>query len=224
MDIYKIACGEKTAPAWLTPNSQKSAFANQVVKLVDGDDDLFTYEHFEMCGVKMYDTRRTWGDLYCIHLLRLSGYTVVTQPLIPDFGLKYADNMRLWESDKTITTTKRGSRLQLLRGLEIFKSARHAKHRHAQLLKAWNSFGTRTFRNACVAPPIIRYRADLWSKVRDYVRYFVKVYPYAMFWMEESAKRLMRAEFDENGQCQLIGRGAQRERDAMMGTLRDMTA
>ena len=100
--------------------------------------------------------------------------------------------------------------------MRIFQTGRDAKLYHAKLLEAWSTLGDR---NACVAPPVIRYRADLWGKVRALASYIHRVHPYAMFWMEEAAKRSMCAEFDEDGQPQLIGRGAKRERDAAMETL-----
>ena len=105
-------------------------------------------------------------------------------------------------------------RLALLYGVRIFKTGRDAKLYHAKTLEAWSTLGNR---NACVAPPVIRYRADLWGKVRALASYIRRVYPYVMFWMEEAAKNSMYAEFDGDGRCRLIGRGAIRERDAAMG-------
>ena len=61
-----------------------------------------------------------------------------------------------------------------------------------------------------------RTPAYLWLKVSDHVTYLRCVRPYAMFWMEEAAKRSMCAVFDEHGRAQIVGRGAARERDAAM--------
>ena len=44
--------------------------------------------------------------------------------------------------------------------------------------------------------------------------YLRRVRPYAMFWMEEAAKRSMCAVFDEHGRAQIVGRGAVLNRDA----------
>jgi hypothetical protein len=218
MDVFMIACGEETSPAWLTPMCHKSSFAHKVVR--QANDGARTLDDFESGGVRMTCTKRSKTDLYSIHLLRLSGYAVVTEPLIPDFGYKYTTNMEMWEKNKEVTKGPYGS-MQLLHGLRVFTSSSAAKRHHAQLLERWNRNNEISpDSNACLAPPVIRYRADLWSKVRDHVSFFRKVYPYAMFWMEHAAKQSMLAEFDQKGRCRLIGRGAKREYDAMVETLR----
>ena len=210
MDLFRIACGTKANPKWLTlARCNRDPIAKQMRQAVD--EGARKVDDLEENDIYIFD-RKPEQDLCCIHLLRLSGYTVVLQPLIPDFGYEYTTNMNMWSANPSVRTASHGS-MVLLDEIRIFKTGHAAKRYHAKKLAAWRQLGTR---NACVAPPVIRYRADLWPKVRALASYIHKVQPYAMFWMEEAAKRSMCAEFDEEGRPQLIGRGAKCERDAAM--------
>ena len=213
MDLFHIACGTKANPKWLTlARCNSDPIAKQMRQAVD--EGARKVDDLEENDIYIFD-RKPEQDLCCIHLLRLSGYTVVLQPLIPDFGHEYTTNMNMWSANPSVRTASHGS-MVLLDDIRIFKTGHAAKRYHAKKLEAWRLLGTR---NACLAPPVIRYRADLWSKVRALARYIHKVHPYAMFWMEEAAKRSMCAELEEEGRPKLIGRAAKRARDAAMEML-----
>ena len=213
MDLYHTACGAKSPKKSLLARYNGNATVSKFIEAVDeGARTEEQLESFDICPQTGICYMKAEVALCCIHQLRLRGYAVVLEPLIPDFGYGYAANMERWQAEPLVRKASHG-RLALLNGVRIVKTGRAAKRYHAKLLDAWSMLGNR---NACRAPPIIRYRADLWGEVRALASYIHRVHPYAMFWMEEAAKRSMCAEFDEDGQSQLIGHGAKRERDAAM--------
>lgn len=173
------------------------------------DEGARKVDDLEEKGIFVFD-RKAEQDLCCIHLLRLSGYIVVLQPIIPDFGYEYTINMNMWSVRPSVRQASFGT-LALLNEIRIFRTGGAAKRYYEKKLEAWSVLGTD---NACLAPPVIRYRGDLWPKVRALASYICRVYPYAYFWQEEATKRSMYAEFDEAGRPRLIGRGAKREFDA----------
>lgn len=220
MELFQTACGDigMTSMRPTVAHCKRNKTARMVAQAVQAG--AHTKDHIE--SYLMYlgvDVEVAYLNpetaLACIELIRLSGYAIVLQPLIPDFGNQYAINWEAWRANPTVREARFGA-LALLSDVRIFETGSAATEYHTKRLKAWNAVSPV---NACRAPPAIRYRADLWQKVRDHVSYIHRVRPYAMFWMEEAAKRSMYAEFDENGQAKLIGRGAKRERDAAMEML-----
>jgi len=205
MDIFNIACGnQKTGPGMPRDDTGRSPEAKQMLSRVMNE------------GFRKFDWHEVdpWMELKraldCIEMLLANGYTVVTEPLIPDFGNTYKGNMKHWLSSPNIRKASNGT-LSLLNNMRIFENAYSAKRYHAKKLAAWTDDAS----NACAAPPVIRYRTDgyLWRKVRHHVR---NGWLPALFWQEDAAKREMNAKFDEQGRGQLIGRGAKREREEAM--------
>jgi hypothetical protein len=218
MDLLHSACGaerpKKSLLARYNGNATVSKFMEAVDEGARTEEELDSFDISPQTGVCYMKAEVA---VCCIHRLRLQGYAVVLQPLIPDVGYGYAVNWERWLAKPSVRKASHG-RLALLNGVRIFKTGRAAKRCHKMELEAWSMLGSR---NACAAPPVLRYRAGLWEKVRALASYIHRVHPYAMFWMEEAAKRSMCADFDEDGQPQLIGCGAKRERDAAMETLNE---
>jgi hypothetical protein len=160
MDLYHTACGAKSPKKSLLARYNGNATVSKFIEAVDEGArteeqlELFRPDICPQTGIRGMNAEIA---LCCIHQLRLRGYAVVLQPLIPDFGYGYAANIERWRARPSVRIASHG-RLALLYGVRIFQTGRDAKLYHAKTLEVWigNS-------NACVAPPAIRYRADLWG-------------------------------------------------------------
>ena len=132
MDLFHIACGTKANPKWLTlARCNSDPIAKQMRQAVD--EGARKVDDLEENDIYIFD-RKPEQDLCCIHLLRLSGYTVVLQPLIPDFGQEYTFNMNAWSASPSVRQAPWGN-LELLHEIRIFKTGR-ARRETVPLKKA----------------------------------------------------------------------------------------
>ena len=133
MDLFHIACGTKANPKWLTlARCNRDPIARQVRQAAD--EGARKVDDLEEKGIFVFD-RKAEQDLCCIHLLRLSGYIVVLQPIIPDFGYDYTINMNTWSVRPSVRQASFGT-LALLNEIRIFRTGGAAKRYHEKKLEA----------------------------------------------------------------------------------------
>jgi hypothetical protein len=136
MYLYHTACGAESSKKSLLARYNGNATVSKFMEAVDeGARTEEQLELFDICPQTGICFLKAEIALCCIHRLRLRGYAVVLQPLIPDFGYGYAVNRDRWLAKPSVRKASHG-RLALLHGVRIFKTGRDAKLYHAKLLEA----------------------------------------------------------------------------------------
>ena len=116
MDLFHTACGAESPKKSLLARYNGNATVSKFIEAVDkGARTEEQLELFDICPQTGICFLKAEIALCCIHRLRLRGYAVVLQPLIPDFGYGYAVNRDRWLAKPSVRKASHG-RLALLNG------------------------------------------------------------------------------------------------------------